>query len=56
VDLDGVRAQVLVRIRSDRVFHTDPPQRAPGTVGRPRRHGRRLACDDPATGVTPTTG
>jgi len=49
VDLDGVRAQVLVRIRSDRVFYTDPPERAPGAIGRPRRHGRRFACDDPAT-------
>jgi hypothetical protein len=49
VDLDGVRAQVLVRIRSDRVLYTDPPERAPGAIGRPRRHGRRFACDDPAT-------
>jgi hypothetical protein len=50
VDLDGVRAQVLVRIRSDRVFSTDPPERAPGAIGRPRRHGRRFACDDPPPG------
>ncbi len=48
-DLAGVRAQVLVRIRCDRVLYTDPPERAPGAIGRPRRHGRRFACDDPAT-------
>ncbi|MGH3443714.1 MAG: NF041680 family putative transposase [Nitriliruptorales bacterium] len=42
-DLADLRAQVLVRIRDDRVFHTDPPA-AGGTVGRPRRHGDRFKC------------
>jgi hypothetical protein len=46
VDLAGTRAQVLVRLRSDRVFYTGPPQ-ATGT-GRPRRHGARFACADQA--------
>lgn len=51
--LTDTRAQVLVRIRSDRVFHPDPTQPAPGTVGRPRRHGARFALSDPATWPAP---
>jgi hypothetical protein len=51
--LADTRAQVLVRIRSDRVFHPDPGQAAPGAVGRPRRHGKRFALSDPATWPTP---
>lgn len=47
--LADVRAQVLVRISSGRVFHPDPAPRAAGTVGRPRRHGPRFALSDPDT-------
>jgi len=47
--LADVRAAILVRIRGDRLFYAAPVPRAPGTVGRPRRHGRRFACADPAT-------
>jgi hypothetical protein len=47
--LAEVRAQVLVRIRNDRVFYTDPPEHGEPTVGRPRRHGDRFACNNPAT-------
>lgn len=48
-DLAPVRAQILVRIRGDRLFYADPVPPAPGTVGRPRRHGQRFACADPAS-------
>ncbi len=48
-DLAGTSAAILVRIRSDRLFYADPAPARPGTVGRPRRHGRRLACADPAS-------
>jgi hypothetical protein len=51
--LADTRAQILVRIRSDRVFYTDPDQPAPGTVGRPRRHGARFALSDPPTAPAP---
>lgn len=51
-DLAGTRAQVLVRIRDDRVFYTDPPD-TDGTVGRPRRHGDRFKCSDPTTWPDP---
>jgi len=53
VDLAGTRAQVLVRIRSDRVFFTDPEARPAGTRGRPRRHGQRFGCADPASWPVP---
>jgi Transposase DDE domain len=42
-------AQILVRLRSDRVFFAAPATRAPGTIGRPRKHGRRFALDEPDT-------
>ena len=46
--LAEARAQVLVRIRSGRVFHPDPTPAPVGSVGRPRRHGPRFTCADPA--------
>jgi len=52
-ELDDTRAQLLVRIRDDRVFYTDPPEPAPGTVGRPRRHGQRFKCGEPDTWPDP---
>jgi hypothetical protein len=45
----AVRAQILCRIKSDRVFYTDPSPRRAGQKGRPRRHGRRFKCSDPKT-------
>jgi hypothetical protein len=45
--LAGTRASVLVRIRSDRVFYTDPAPAPAGRVGRPRRHGERFALSSP---------
>ena len=62
-DLADTRAQVLTRIRSDRVFYADPPprpNRPASTGGRPPRHGARFACADPVTWPAPddelTTG
>ena len=51
--LAAERAQVLVRIRNDRVFHPDPDPAQRGTVGRPRRHGNRFACNTPDTWPDP---
>jgi DDE superfamily endonuclease len=53
--LSDERAQVLVRLRSDRVFYTDPPARPAGTKGRPRRHGKRFKLSDPKTAPKPHT-
>ena len=47
------RAQVLVRIRSDRVFHSDPSPPAAGAAGRPRRHGARFGLSAPDTWTEP---
>jgi hypothetical protein len=51
-DVDGERLAVLVRLRSGRCFYAEP-DRQPAT-GRPRRHGRKFACDDPSTWWAPT--
>jgi hypothetical protein len=54
LDLAQQRATVLVRLRSDRCFYADPPPRAPGATGRPRRHGAKCNCADPTTWPVPT--
>jgi hypothetical protein len=43
-----VPVQLLVRLRSDRIFYFDPPARTAGALGRPRRHGAKFSCADPA--------
>jgi len=52
-ELADVRANLVVRIRDDRVFYTDPTPAQPGRIGRPRRHGERRSCADPETWPTP---
>lgn len=52
-ELADTRAQLLVRIRDDRVFYTDPPPRQDSTLGRPRRHGEKFKCGDPVTWPDP---
>jgi hypothetical protein len=55
LDLADVPAAVLVRLRSDRCFYADPPPVARSPKGgRPRRHGAKFNCADPATWPTPT--
>jgi hypothetical protein len=54
LDLADLPIVVLVRLRSDRCFYADPPPRAPGSTGRPRRHGAKFNCADPATWPAPT--
>src|SRR3954468_21891882 len=53
VDLADLPVAVLVRIRSDRVFYAAPTARGPGQMGRPRRHGARFCCADPASWPPP---
>jgi len=43
------RAQILCRIKSDRVFYADPAPRRAGDRGRPPRHGRRFKLSEPKT-------
>ena len=40
---------VVARVRASRVFRRPVPATAPGTPGRPSRHGPELRCADPAT-------
>jgi hypothetical protein len=55
LDLADAPAAVLVRLRSDRCFHADPPPVVPSPKGgRPRRHGAKFNCADPTTWPTPT--
>jgi hypothetical protein len=44
-----VRAQILVRLRGDRVFRRRPPAPVPGRRGRPPVHGPRFTLDEPDT-------
>jgi hypothetical protein len=44
--------QVLIRLRAGRCFYAEPPNTPTG--GRPKRHGAKFACDDPATWPEPT--
>src|SRR5215467_9501501 len=50
--LENLPACLLVRLRAGRCFYADPTTQ-PAT-GRPRRHGAKFVCDDPATWPTPT--
>jgi DDE superfamily endonuclease len=43
---------LLVRLRSGRCFDADPSRQLP--TGRPRRHGAKFVCADPATWPEPT--
>jgi hypothetical protein len=54
LDLAAAGVAVLVRLRADRCFYADPPPPPPGGTGRPRRHGAKSNCADPATWPTPT--
>ncbi|HTZ30164.1 MAG TPA: NF041680 family putative transposase [Streptosporangiaceae bacterium] len=46
--LADLPVELLGRLRSDRVMRMPVPARQPGTMGRPRKHGRELALADPA--------
>lgn len=45
--LADLPVELLVRVRSDRVFHA-PAQPRTGVRGRPRRHGERMKLNDPS--------
>ena len=51
--LGDLPAELLGRLRSDRVMQLPAPPRRPGTMGRPRKHGGELALADPATWPVP---
>ena len=51
--LAGLPVVLVARVRSDRVFHSDPPPRDRPAPGHPRRHGAPVRCADPATQASP---
>ncbi len=51
--LADLPAELLGRLRSDRVMQSPAPPRQPGTMGRPRKHGGEIALADPATWPAP---
>ena len=49
------RCQILVRLRAGRRFYGDPSLcEPPEHVGRPRRHGPKMKCNDPSTWPEPS--
>lgn len=51
--LADLPVELLGRLRSDRVFCFPAPPRAPGTNGRPPRHGAQFKLPDPSTWPEP---
>ena len=53
--LEKLPVAILVRLRADRCFYADPTLAPPSPKGgRPRQHGAKFACKDPATWPEPT--
>jgi hypothetical protein len=53
--LEGSACQILVRLRAGRRFYGDPGLcDPPAHVGRPRRHGPKITCNDPSTWPEPS--
>jgi hypothetical protein len=49
--LGQARGAILVRLRAGRCFYADPTTQS--RTGRPRRHGLKFVCDEPATWPVP---
>ncbi len=53
--LEGSACQILVRLRAGRRFYGDPGLcDPPAHIGRPRRHGPKMKCNDPSTWPEPS--
>ncbi len=54
--LEGSACQILVRLRAGRRFYGDPGLcDPPANIGRPRRHGPKMKCNDPITWPEPSS-
>jgi hypothetical protein len=54
--LEGSPCQILVRLRAGRRFYGDPSLcDPPEHIGRPRRHGPKMKCNDRSTWPEPST-
>jgi hypothetical protein len=52
--LAGAPVALLIRLRSNRHFWFAPARTTAHPRGRPKRHGAKFVCDDPATWPAPT--
>jgi hypothetical protein len=52
--LAGIPVALLIRLRRNRHFWCAPVRTTAHPRGRPKRHGAKFVCDDPATWPTPT--
>lgn len=53
--LEASSCQILVRLRAGRRFYGDPGLcDPPANIGRPRRHGPKMKCNDPSTWPEPS--
>ncbi|MGH3146918.1 MAG: transposase, partial [Rubrobacter sp.] len=53
--LEGSPCQILLRLRAGRRFYGDPGLcDPPENIGRPRRHGPKMKCNDPSTWPEPS--
>jgi len=53
--LEGCPCQILLRLRAGRRFYGDPSLcDPPENIGRPRRHGPKMRCNDPSTWPEPS--
>ena len=53
--LEGIPCQILLRLRAGRRFYGDPSlSERPAHIGRPRRHGPKMKCNDPSTWPEPS--
>ncbi|MDP9474234.1 MAG: transposase, partial [Actinomycetota bacterium] len=54
--LEGSACQILVRLRAGRRFYGAPGLcDPPAHIGRPRRHGPKIKCNDPSTWPEPSS-
>jgi hypothetical protein len=54
--LEGSACQILVRLRAGRRFYGDPGLcDPPAHIGRPRRHGPKMKCNDPSSWPKPSS-
>ncbi len=54
LDLDGVAAATLVRLRKDRCFYADPDPATVARTGRPPQHGHKFDCTRPTMWPVPS--
>lgn len=52
-EVGAAKLDCVVRVRQNMVFYHQPPPREPGQRGAPRKYGRRMQLNDPASWAAP---